>query len=419
MADILLVGDAVAVQQVRDVNITGYDAASTYKITINGKVVSQVGTGGTTTTTATALAAALAASTIPEFEEITWTSSTSHVIGTMTTAGKSFTCSSSVVGGTGTIASFTETASNDGPLAVTSSNFKNASTAARALPSNSDTLTIEALDTDVLYNLDALAAVTLTALYQEASMTGEVGLHPINEDGDTTYDEYRQSYLQVGATTSIIGGGDGDGSPFTMHDYGSVQTACTVRNTGSAAVDGLKAFIFKGTHASNTLKVESGSVDIAPFAGEVATLATLTATGDADVRTSLGTTLGTVNADGSATVDIESAAALADITAINVRDSATVTLRGDNPVTTVTIDGSGAKLDCRSSGTVTTGNLYPGATLDLASNPSGITFTALNIYGPCTINDPNGKLTVTNSITGAFQATWNVNPKRAFTLGSA
>jgi hypothetical protein len=55
----LLVADALAVAQDRRATITAYDVATTYKVTINGKIVSVLGSGGTVTTTAVALAAAL------------------------------------------------------------------------------------------------------------------------------------------------------------------------------------------------------------------------------------------------------------------------------------------------------------------------------------------------------------------------
>lgn len=42
--------------------VTAYDAATTYRVTIGGVDVDQVGTGGTTTTTAVALTTALNAS---------------------------------------------------------------------------------------------------------------------------------------------------------------------------------------------------------------------------------------------------------------------------------------------------------------------------------------------------------------------
>jgi hypothetical protein len=421
MADYLLAADVYPkVAQVRDGNITAYDASTTYKVTINGRTVSQVGTGGTTTTTATAFATALNASTIPEFAEITWSSSTSHVIGTCDTAGKSFTCTSSVSGGTGTFGAFSDTTSNDGSEALTANNVKNASTGARALPSNSDTLTIETLGTDLKYGLDALSGVTLANLYIEASMTGNVGLEPINSDGAQSYDEYRQAYLQAPATVCTIGAGEGNGSGLVCWDAGSVQTTCEVRSTGSAGVDGLKAAVLKGTHASNVFKVESGSVDFAPFAGETATIATLTVTGDADVRASTGVSLGTVNAGGSSTLLIDQVAALADITALNVNDSATVTIYGDNATTTATINGTSPTLDYRSSGTITTLNLYDGATFDMTNNPTGCTVTTINALGKCTIKDPNGKLTVTNAITaGLSLVTWEVTPKRSITLGAA
>ena len=63
-------GGALAVSQVGTFTLTAYDVLTTYKITINGKVVSVLGQGGTTATTATALQAALTASTIPEFTKV-------------------------------------------------------------------------------------------------------------------------------------------------------------------------------------------------------------------------------------------------------------------------------------------------------------------------------------------------------------
>src|SRR6185369_5685357 len=108
--------------------------------------------------------------------EITWSNVAGAVIGTCDTPGKSITFLLTVSGGTGTVGAASDTTANDGPEALTANNCKNASTSARALPAGGDTFTLEALDTDFKYNLDALSAVTLAAYYQEASFTGQVGL---------------------------------------------------------------------------------------------------------------------------------------------------------------------------------------------------------------------------------------------------
>ena len=56
-------------------------------VTINGKSISYSATGTTVASVCTGLHALLAASTIPEFVEITWTDSTTHITATSATAG--------------------------------------------------------------------------------------------------------------------------------------------------------------------------------------------------------------------------------------------------------------------------------------------------------------------------------------------
>lgn len=422
MADIILAGDALAVAQVISGTLDTYDASTTYTVTINGKTISSVGTGGTTSTTATALRALLNASTIPEFAEITWGGSTNAITGTCDTTGKSIIATLTVAGGTGTITNFSNSTAVDGPEVLSAGNCKNASTGARALPANSDTFTIEDLTTDLRYSLGATSAVTVAGLYVESSMTGQVGLPLLNEDAATSYHEYRPRYLAIGATEAIIGAGSGDGSGLVMIDFGSVQTACSVLTSDTPAIDGYHAIIIKGTHASNTLTVQGGTVDVAPFAGEVSTLLTLTATGDATVRTSSGVTLGTVHAGGQSTVDITSADGLTDITAINVFESASVTLRGTNDVTAVTVAGDGTTtptllIACSGTGVVLgTVNLYTGAVLDLDNCPGTVTATTINVYGECTINDRNEKLKVTNAVAGWSLVTYNGSAKRSLSV---
>jgi hypothetical protein len=425
MSDFALVADALAVAQDRRATITAYDAATTYKVTINGKVVSLLGTGGTVTTTAAALVALLNGSTVPqEFQEATWSNSSGTLISVMDTPGKPITWTTSVSGGTGTFGAASDTTSNDGPEALTANNVKNVATDARALPSASDTLTLEALDDDVKYALDALSGLTLAALYIEASFSGQCALEPIDSDGATDYDNYRPLYLKAPATLAEIGAGDGDGSNLILLDASSVQQALTVWKTGDSPVlDGLKALIWKGTHASNVVKISSGSMDVAPFAGETATIATLSVGGDADVRTGAGVTLGTVNVSGNATLDITSAAALADITTINLYDRATLIVRGDNAITTINVYSADVTIIYLASGTVGAVNLFDGPTFDATDNLNSFTITTLAGSGKPTVKDPNSRMTVTNAVDpksgNIFDWTWKLKTSRAFTLGAA
>ncbi len=208
-----------------------------------------------------------------------------------------------------------------------------------------------------------------------------------------------------------------------MHDAGSVPCAWLVISTASdGALDGLSPVILKGTHASNTLKVESGSVDVAPFAGETATLLTLTAVGDAFVRTGPGVTLGTVIAGGNATIDITLGAGLTDTTAIHVYDAATVIIRGGNGHTAINAYGSEATLTYLGSGTIADLALIDGPTFDAADNPHAFIVTTLTGSGTPTINDPNSRMTVTDEIepqnSNVFAWTWNLKPGRKITLGA-
>lgn len=423
MPDFILAGDAPAVAQVDTVDITAFDAATTYALAINGKAIEELGDTDAPTTEQN-LVAAWEASLFPEFEEIT----AAHVGGsvqlTADTAGIPFTATSSVSGGTGTIGNVTNVTAADGPSVLSANNVKNASTGARGLPSGGDTLTFEHLAVSLRYNLEALAGLTLAELHIEASMAGQIGNPPVNTSGDPDYDEYRPLYLKAPATLVVIGAGEGNGSDLLMHDAGAVQCAWRVLATASdGAIAGLHPVILKGTHASNTLHVASGLVDVAPFAGETAAIATLTATGDAQVRTWQGVTLTTVNAAGSSSIEITSAAGLADITVINIYDNATVTVRGDNPITTINVHGPNATLVYLGSGTIGTLNLIDGPTLEATNNPHPFTVTTLNGSGTPTINDPNSRMTVTNAIgannSNVFAWTWNLKPGRTFTLGAA
>lgn len=290
MATLRWRGDAPAIAQVDTVEITGHDAATTYKLTINGKVVSKVGQG-TITSTATALTTDLNASTIPEFAEITWTSAVGVITATNDTKGRPHTITSSVTGGIGTIGAVTSSVAVSGP------NFWNVATnwSTGAVPVVTDDVYIDS-GASIWYGL-ANTGTTLTSLNISQTFTKEIGLPYINKDGTIDYIEYRTTYLAIEATTVNIGAGIGQGSGRLKLNLGSVLTTVNVFNSGTTLETGIGAVIVRGTNASNTLNVTKGDVDVAPFAGETSTLLTLNVgyvdnqTGDSDVYLSSGVTL--------------------------------------------------------------------------------------------------------------------------------
>lgn len=418
-----LAGDAEGVLDVKTGTITGYDAASTYKVTIDGKIVAVLGSGGTATTAAAALVVALEASTYAEFEEYDWTSSSGDIIATAnetSPTGKTHAPTLSVSGGTGTITNFSSTTAPDGSEALTASNVKSTA-GARALPTNGDTFNFNRLASHLRWSLDALAAVTTLTMNLAASFTGEVGLPFINEDDSAnTYNEYRQRYLQTDGGTMLIGAGAGSGSGRIQWDSQTGAATLRILKSATSADDNQYAVVWKGSNASNAVTAMGGSLDVAPWPGETAQIATLTVGGSAQVRTSQGTTIADVVADGGCTLTIDSAASLTDITTLKIHGSARVYLLGDNPVTTTTLDGASPYLyfQCSGNTTFATVNLYAGAVLDLDSCPSTITITTLNVYGACTINDRSGKLLVTNAVNRWSLVTFNGTRGRAYTLGT-
>ena len=168
------------VKQVSTITVTAYDAATTYRITMNGKILGVLGSGGTTTTVATALTAALAASEDPEFQEVDWSSSAAVITATARTAGTPFIATSSVSGGAGTIGAVT---------AVTANSSRN--DAANALnwsggvvPTTGDTALFDVGDVDCLWNLgSAFSAADLAVVMVRDTYAGRISLPVYSDSG--------------------------------------------------------------------------------------------------------------------------------------------------------------------------------------------------------------------------------------------
>lgn len=388
MATILWRGDAQAVAQVNTITPASVAIGNTFSVSINGKTITFTATATTVSSVTAGLVALLSASTIPEFQEITWTDNTTDILATATTAGVPFTQTSSASGGTATLTTATTTTSSGPADLNVAANYSTGS-----LPTNGDDLYFENTSNPCLYNLGALSAVTLNSLNIRDTFTGQsaaIGLPRMNAGG---YYEYRPTYLAIGATTINVYGGTAAGCGRIKIDTGAVQTTLNVFATGSQIESGVPALLWKGTHASNAANILKGTVGIAFFDGETATVATLNVAfvsnqnSDANVVCSAGVTLTTVTQTGGK-VETNSA-----ITTDTINGGTRTYYAG--AVTTLTHNGG--MIDYRSSATITTLNGY-GGTFDASNNVAGFTITNATLYAGYSYSDPNKKATWTNPV---------------------
>lgn len=414
MANPIFRGDVFpAVSQVSEVEIDGYDGSTTYGITINGRTVSVAGTTDAATTIA-ALIVALNASTIPEFAEITWAegSTSTHVKGTADTAGRSFVATSFTSGGTGTMDPTTT-----GTLtAVTANSGKNAVNPAGnwtggAAPANSDNVYFQdRTDVSAQYGLDTYAANTFTTLNILQNFEADLGLPRINADSEE-YTEYRQQYFQSAAATIHVGSGLGKGSGRIKLDSGATNSVVVhVYNTGTPAETDIPSLLWKGAGSSVVFNAWGGSIGLAIFGGETATIGTLTVDA-ASVwhRSGVVTTLNMIGG-GSAFMDGSGA-----FTTINHNGTGTIELLNTGNLTTVNVRGGG-QIRHRGVGTCATANVklgtfrYEGgnigtalnvyaATVDFSGLKSAISVEACTVYAGAVILDPHKLVTFTNGIT--------------------
>ncbi len=393
MSDNRWLGGAVATAMTVTITISSYDASTTYKISIGSKTVSVVGSGGTTTTVATALTAALVASLYGEFLEVTWTSNAAIITGVANTAGKPFTATSSVSGGTGTIGAVTTTVANTGPNDYsTTLNWS-----LGVLPVNSDNVWIDNNSYPILYGLGQ-SAVTLTSLNIAQSFAagtngnGTIGLPKVNADSATAYPEYRPDYLQIGATTISIGYDAGIGSGRIKIDTGSVQTNLLLSGSGTGidSAIGLEPVLWKGTHASNAVRATGGTLGVAVFGGEVATIATLQVANNAQVRTTAGVTLTTLTQAGSSSLEV--ATAFTTLTQLGGNSL----VRGTGNATTMNVYRGSCFV--QTNGTITTLVLGPAGIADFTQDLRSRTVTNATMYAGSALLDGGRTITHTNPI---------------------
>lgn len=385
MADRIWLGRAKSVAQVVTVQVTAYDAATTYALTINGKSVTAIA-AGSANATATALAAAWnAIDDYAEFTAITASANTDTVTLTHDTEGVNFTVASSVSGGTGTIGAATTVTAATGPNHV--SNVNNWS--GGALPVDGDNIYIPGgTGASLLYDLDALDDVTpaLVEIHAGFGALGEtIGLPDRNAAG---YTEYLEKYLLLdGATICRIGVGNGPGSSRIRINFQATAAAIEGITTGPSADANTPACTLIGTNASNTFEATNGTYGIALNLGEAATLTTARVGQNATVRFGRGTTLGTLTTSGIVEADCGT-------TALNQKDgTCSVNLAGAHTA----IDVAGGQLNYNSSGTATAITIGPGR-VECSTDISTRTWTTTTLRPGGSIFDPAGTITYTNKI---------------------
>jgi len=320
---------------------------------------------------------ALSSTTYPEYAEQTASSTSTKLILTADTAGKPFTATFSTNSASGTISAASTTTSNSGPNAWVAANFSGST-----LPTGGDTVIIDRDGTEIFHGLDQ-SGVTLANLTVLAN-DSKIGLPRVNSDG-TEYPEYRDQHLKVGATDCIL---DSDSGRLKVN-FGSVQTACRVLNSGTGDETDVPAVLLLGTHASNTVEVARGEVGIAFHGGEASTVLTLyvgqedSPASDARVTCGSGTTLGTITKSGGVLV-VNSAIG----TALTQLSGVTV-VNGTGAV--ASISGQGGRIVYSTAGTLNGSPvLTNGCVLDFSQDLRAKTVTnPIDCFDTANVFDPH------------------------------
>ena len=404
-------GKAAAVAQVSKAQITTYDGAGTYTVTIGGVSHSEAADTDANTTIDN-IVAALNLLTHPYFAAITWgEAGTDELQGTADTAGVPFTFTVSATGGTAAWGAVSDTTANVSPNDW--SNADNWSDA--AVPVNGDTVLIKDTDVSISWGIDQ-NAIDLAALTVDQSFTGSIGLRSsafaTSSDGltvDSDATEYRDHYLKIGADDIEIGGHVGPGSPsgstrIKIHNNEAGASNTIIHNSASAGEGTKPAIMLLNDNASGNIDVRAapGGFGVAVDApGETSTIGTLDvsqAGNSARVFIGGGTVFSTFEQRGGLNVVDVSGATNPVLTVhdgtltieggiiigtLSIYNAATVTDNHDVSsgahITTLNVDGPTCELDWSKAGharTVTTGNWNGGT---IVADWDDITFTTLNL----------------------------------------
>ncbi len=320
---------------------------------------------------------------------------------TANTAGLPFTMTATeVTAGTGTATRAAVTAATGPNHWDNTANWEGG-----VLPADTDILYVDNTSVSILYGLDQ-SAIEPAAMYVGMSFTGEIGLPEINQAGG--YHEYRSQYLSLGSVILQVGLGTGNGSGRIKINSTADACALTVFATGSSA-DNLPAMIWKGTAVTNALVQVGGSLGVAIFGSEVATIATVTKSGG-NLLTGAGVTLSGALTQAGGSWTINSAVA----TSLTQTGGSTV-IEGTGAVAQLTLQGGSVTYNTLGTLGGATGVAGNGV-LDLGGNSVGVTVSAaMDLFGTSSfINDPNKRVAalIVDGNQGAnpgTQVVWGIN----------
>lgn len=365
------VGNAVSIQDLWTVSLSGTVVSQTYSMIINGKSVTYTAGGSDTVTIIlAALAAAWNASTITEFTEATAAALpvggpyTSMTI-TGDAAGNPMTISVAT-GGAATF-SIAHTTAATGPNDF--GNAQNWSTG--TVPANSDTLIFDNGKINCCFGLST--SLTGLSIYINPGYTGQIGLPFTNSNSQSTYAEYRTRFLTVAGGTLTVNAPSLQLGNFA---FGSTTTTAVVKSTGSRLDKYTPPLLITGGNGSSQLDIIKGDVGVAFYQTDTANFPTILTNYAANAATDVtlycgpGATLGAITKNGG-------------------------TLTTNSAVTTLTQGIFGGVV-----------NVVTGAVTTLVSNNGTINYNSTGTLGTATIDgttvltfdqDPRAK-TVTNPI---------------------
>lgn len=263
-------GSASGVNEVQTITLTGVPTGGTFTVTYSGQTTSAIAYNASAGTVQTAL---IALSNIgPSDVVVTGSAGGPYTVtfgGTLaaTNLAEMTASGASLTGGSSQAIAVDAVTASSGP--------NHWDTAANWLPSgapaNGDDVRFEIGSVNCLYGL-AQSAVTLASFHVSMRYSGQIGLPRLNSSG---YLEYRATELAIGATSILIGHGDGSGPSKVSLNVGSVAAAIEIRDSGGSSESGIPAVTWRGTSSSNTIQQYGGDLGIAQYSDQSATVATL------------------------------------------------------------------------------------------------------------------------------------------------
>lgn len=388
---------AIPVAQVSTVQVTAFDASTTYTLTVNGIAVVAVSGDASVNATATALQVAWEAATHPYASGITATVATDTVTLTGDTEEVPFVVVSSVAGGSGTIGSVAESTAPTGPHTIDDADNWDGGT----LPSNSDVLVFRDLAIPVCWGLAGISTTGHT-LKVDQSYSGKIGLdrggYATSADGQTTdltAQEYREVYLQLDCERIEIGGHQGihdpGGSQRIMidNDRASASTTIVHRTSSVGSEQGKPPVRLLYAHASADLDIRSGSIGIATDApGETSTIGDVTLRAGTYVQGDGVTSTNFTQHTGTARISLGAST----LTQALVHGGDAI-LDGDQIITTLKI--TGGRVESNTTGTIATVT-HDAGTLDLTRSSEARTVTTYTPRRGATLIQDDDVITITN-----------------------